>query len=71
VHPCPLPLGLCAKLVKAFVAQGGLVLDPFCGTGQVLRAALQAGRRATGIDLSPRYCRYAARAMMACPGDSC
>jgi DNA methylase len=32
---------------------GGVVLDPFCGSGTVLVEGLIAGRRATGIDASP------------------
>lgn len=32
---------------------GGVVMDPFCGSGTVLVEGLVAGRRATGIDASP------------------
>jgi SAM-dependent methyltransferase len=32
---------------------GGVVLDPFCGSGTVLVEGLLAGRRATGVDASP------------------
>ena len=36
------------------------ILDPFAGTGTVLRVAVEAGHPATGIDLSKKFCRYMA-----------
>jgi len=33
------------------------VLDPFAGSGTVLRAALDLGMNAVAIDLNPRYCK--------------
>jgi hypothetical protein len=32
-----------------------LVLDPFCGSGTVLRCAIRHGRDAIGVDLNPAY----------------
>ena len=37
---------------------GEEVLDPFAGTGTVLRVALRTGRPTTGIDLSNKFCKY-------------
>ena len=34
---------------------GDTVLDPFCGTGTTLLAALNCGRRAIGVDIDPSY----------------
>ena len=36
------------------------MLDPFCGTGTTLVAALRTGRNSIGIDIDPEYCRLAA-----------
>ena len=38
---------------------GGTVLDPFCGTGRALAAAVASGRRAIGIDSSATYSQAA------------
>jgi SAM-dependent methyltransferase len=41
------------RLVERLCAPGGLVLDPFCGSGTVVVEAILAGRRAVGIDANP------------------
>ena len=38
---------------------GGLVLDPFLGSGTTIIAAEQLGRRCYGIEIEPRYCDVA------------
>ncbi len=42
-----------ARLIEHYAAPGGLVLDPFCGSGMTGVAALQTGRIPILIDLSP------------------
>lgn len=39
---------------------GGLIIDPFMGSGTTLRAALDLGRPAVGIEREQRWCRAAA-----------
>lgn len=60
-HPTEKPVELMAFLVSRSCPQGGLVLDPFAGTGATLVAAQQLGRRAVGVELEERYCEAAAR----------
>ncbi|MDQ3695988.1 MAG: site-specific DNA-methyltransferase [Chloroflexota bacterium] len=54
-HYAVFPVELCELPIKATCPPGGIVLDPFAGTGTTLVAARLLGRRAIGIDLSPAY----------------
>jgi len=60
-HPAPFPLELATRLVRMFSFYEDTVLDPFCGTGTTMIAALQYERNSIGIDIDPEYCRMAAR----------
>ena len=40
---------------------GGIVLDPFSGTGSTVDAAVRLGRKGIGIDLSNQYTEVAKR----------
>jgi len=54
-HFAPFPEDLCRVPILATCPPGGVVLDPFCGTGTALAVARSLGRRAVGIDISPDY----------------
>lgn len=58
-HPAPFPLAIPARCIDATGAQS--VLDPFAGSGTTLRAALDAGIRAIGIEKYEPFCRVAVR----------
>jgi site-specific DNA-methyltransferase (adenine-specific) len=53
-HPTVKPLALMEWLLKLVVPDGGLVLDPFCGSGTTLVAAKRLNMRALGIDKDER-----------------
>ena len=61
MHPAPFPLEIASRLIRMFSFQGDTVLDPFCGSGTTMVAALRHGRNSIGIDIDPEYCRMAAR----------
>lgn len=61
VHPTEKPVSLLRLLIERSCPAGGLVLDPFAGSGATLVAAQQLGRRAVGVELEERYCEAAAR----------
>jgi len=68
-HPAPFPLELATRLVRMFSFHGDTILDPFCGTGTTMIAALMNGRNCIGIDIDPEYCRMAARYLKAESGN--
>lgn len=59
LHPTQKPINVLAPLIEAFCPSGGLVLDPFCGSGSTLVAATSVGRRCVGIELDARHCHTA------------
>lgn len=50
-HQHESPLAVLRRLVEIYSAPGDLVLDPMCGHGTTLVAALRLGRRAVGYDI--------------------
>ena len=60
LHPTQKPLSVLLPLVETFSRPGGLVLDPFAGSGSTLMAAKLLGRRYLGVELDPKYQRIAA-----------
>jgi DNA modification methylase len=59
IHIAQCPLSLAELCVKAGSPRGGMVLDPFCGSGTTLVAAKKLGRSAVGIELVPEYVIFA------------
>ena len=60
-HPAPFPVELATRLVCMFSFTGDTVLDPFCGSGTTMIAALKNGRNSIGIEIDRQYCRMTAR----------
>ena len=58
-HYAAFPLEIPMRCIKAATRPGDTVLDPFCGTGRTLEAALMLGRKAIGYDISEIYCEMA------------
>jgi site-specific DNA-methyltransferase (adenine-specific) len=54
-HFAPYPVDLCRLPLLATCPAGGIVLDPFCGTGTTLFTARNLGRKSIGIDISRYY----------------
>ena len=60
-HPTVKPLALMRWLVRMVTQPGGIVLDPFMGSGSTGVAAIQEGFQFIGIDLDPDYLEIARR----------
>jgi DNA modification methylase len=58
-HTATFPEDLIRPRILSSSPPGGLVLDPFCGTGRALAVALDVGRRAIGFEISPAYVKAA------------
>jgi len=54
-HPTQKPLEVVERMVLASCPPGGVVLDPFMGSGTTAVAALRHGRRFVGYELNPDY----------------
>lgn len=55
VHPTVKPTDLMAYLVRLVTPPGGIVLDPFMGSGSTGKAAMREGMRFIGCELSDEY----------------
>ena len=58
-HPTIKPIALMEYLIKMVTPKGGIVLDPFTGSGSTLVAAKQNGFDFIGIELSDEYIKIA------------
>lgn len=58
-HQTQKPVDLMAQLIRVTCPKGGVVLDPFCGSGSTGVAAAAEGRQFVGIDRDAGYCEIA------------
>lgn len=58
-HPTQKPVEFLKKILTDYTTEESTTLDPFLGSGTTLVAAKQLNRNATGIEISPEYCKIA------------
>ena len=54
-HPTQKPLEIIERIIKASCPVGGIVLDPFMGTGTTAIAAINAKRNYIGFEINKNY----------------
>ena len=59
LHFAPYPADLCRIPIAATCPRGGVVLDPFCGTGTTNLVAFHTQKKSIGIDVASEYIREA------------
>jgi DNA modification methylase len=71
-HPAMYPGMLVERLIETFLPpEGGIVLDPFAGSGSTVVAAARLGKRGVGIELSGEYVALAQERLAALGGPDC
>lgn len=60
-HPAEKPIALMEFLVTHGSPEGGVVLDPFMGSGTTLEASVKLGRKAVGVEVDESWCEVAAK----------
>ncbi|HSV67669.1 MAG TPA: site-specific DNA-methyltransferase [Mycobacteriales bacterium] len=68
-HTAAMPEGLAQFFVRAASPDGGVVIDPFAGSGTTVVVARRLGRRAGGIELHEEFVREASRRIAADAAD--
>lgn len=62
-HPAQYPVKLAAWIIRLLCPAGGVVVDPFMGSGTTGVACRNLGMVFHGIEISPEYCEIAAGRM--------
>ena len=60
-HPCPRPPDGVKYIVRSLCPPGGVILDPFAGSGTTGVAAVAEGRRAILVEREPKYAEICRR----------
>ena len=55
-HPTQKPLEIIERMVKASCPEGGVVLDPFAGSGTTVEACCKNERQCIAFEISQEYC---------------
>lgn len=59
IHKAAYSTSLCYQLIERYGTRGGVVYDPFMGTGTTALAAIEQKMGYIGTEISAEYCEYA------------
>jgi len=55
LHPAAFPESLAREFIEFFTKRGGLILDPFLGTGSTLIASVESNRSCIGVEVVEKW----------------
>lgn len=64
IHPTQKPVNLLKRLIEIFTDEGDTVIDPCCGSGSTLRAAVELNRSAIGFEIDRNFYNRAKTEML-------
>lgn len=64
IHPAQKPVKTLKKLIEIFTDEGDIVIDPCCGSGTTLRAAVELNRSAYGFEIDRTFYQRAKDEML-------
>lgn len=64
IHPAQKPVSVLKRLIQIFTDEGDVVIDPCCGSGTTLRAAVELGRSAYGFEIDRTFYQKAKDEML-------
>lgn len=70
IHPAQKPVAVLKRLIETFTDPGDVVIDPCCGSGSTLRAAMELGRSAYGFEIDRNFYNRAKNEMLVFEKDS-
>ena len=70
IHPAQKPVSVLKRLIEIFTDPGDVVIDPCCGSGSTLRAAMELGRSAYGFEIDRNFYSRAKNEMPVFENDS-
>lgn len=59
IHPTQKPVELLERLIELFTDEGDLVIDPVCGSGSTIIAALNKNRKGVGFEIKKDFFKKA------------
>ena len=70
IHPAQKPVAVLKRLIEIFTDPGDVVIDPCCGSGSTLRAAMELSRSAYGFEIDRNFYNRAKNEMLVFENDS-
>lgn len=57
-HPCLIPEEVARRIIMTTTKEGDVIIDPFAGSGTILKVAKELGRQYIGFEIDSEYYNY-------------